>query len=62
MPDGLAAIVVAADLQGLESVPGVVCLLAQLLGEVTPQLLIEEVFPFGVAGHSGKMRSRTPAL
>lgn len=45
LPDGLSAIVVTADLQGRESVPGTASLPARLLGEVMPQLLIERVFP-----------------
>jgi Icc-related predicted phosphoesterase len=45
LPDGLSAIVVTADLQGRECVPGVAVLPARLLGEAMPQLLIEEVFP-----------------
>jgi Icc protein len=45
MPDGLDAIVVTADLQGRECIPGAASLPARLLGEVMPQLLIEEVFP-----------------
>ena len=48
MPDGLSAIVFTSNLQERKSVLGIVCLLAQFLGEVMPQLLIEEVFPSGL--------------
>lgn len=45
LPDGIDAIVVTADLQGRECVPGVASLPARLLGEVVPQLLIDQVLP-----------------
>ena len=45
LPEGLDAIIVTADLQARECVPGVPSLPARLLGEVLPQLLIEEVLP-----------------
>lgn len=45
LPDGIDAIVVTADLQARECVLGAASLPARLLGEVLPQLLIEEVFP-----------------
>ena len=45
LPDGIDAIVVTADLQARECVPGAASLPARLLGEVLPQLLIEEVLP-----------------